>query len=116
MKFHFYETSGGEDLIHQELLLIKDERLQKQIVNKLSFYAQKTFQQFLAGKDLEKIKRTSLWELKFRTSPPFRTLCFLISLSDMLILHLLKKDYDGPIRNQEIQIALSRLKDYNLRH
>jgi len=114
MLFQFYETSEGKDLVYQELMSIKQEKLRELVKKKLAYYEEKEFNQFTRGRDLEKIKRTDLWELKIRTSPPHRALCFLIDLSQMLVLHLFQKG-DGPIDGSDIDIAMYRLKDYKIR-
>lgn len=116
MHFGFYETRDGKELVDQELVSIEPKKLREQVAHKIVYYENKTFQDLCRGDLLDKIKGTDLWELKFRTSPPHRGLCCLIDLSSLQILHVFKKNYDGPIKNNSIKIALSRLVEFRSRN
>lgn len=112
MEFEYYKDGNGKEVADHELLSIKPEWLRDLIAKKLGFYGQKSFQQMLHSRDLEKIiNKDGLWELKFRTPIPYRSLCLLDRLK-LIILRSFKKDYDGSIKQKEITIAWSRANDW----
>lgn len=112
MEFKFYTTSSGKEVVDEEFSSIPSIKTQKLLGKKILYYEQKTFYQFNHGREIEKIKNSNLWEIKFRISPPYRAICLMIGLNTFLILHLFKKDYDDEIDQATIKIAKDREKDY----
>ena len=112
MDFEFYKTADGERIANYELSTIQPETLQKQIAKKLAYYKQKTFLELSHSGVLEKTWTDNLWELKFLTSPPYRSLCLLTSKLSLVILHTFAKKYNGKIKSSVIDVALGRSKIY----
>lgn len=113
MEFDYYATNDGKELVQEEFDAIPSKKDKAWLVKKFEYYGKKTFLQLQMGKELDKVRGTSLWELKLKSSTPYRAICKLLNMDKFLMLHLFKKDYDGPIEQKSINKALIREKEYN---